>query len=71
MPAERELRCDAMDQRSRVNDVAKNAGPEILCRAERKSEADCRNVWLTKRMWSAVLLLLIVRDCVDVCWDAC
>ena len=31
-----ELRCDAMDRRSRVNDVAKNAGREILCRAEKK-----------------------------------
>lgn len=36
MHAECELRCDAMDRRSRVNDVAKNAGPEILCRAEKK-----------------------------------
>jgi len=25
-----------MDRRSRVNDVAKNAGREILCRAEKK-----------------------------------
>lgn len=31
-----ELRCDAMDRRSRVNDVAKNAGRKILCKAEKK-----------------------------------
>ena len=36
MHAWSELRCDAMDRRSRVNDVAKNAGREILCRAEKK-----------------------------------
>jgi hypothetical protein len=60
------LRCGAIDRRSRVNDVAKNAGQDIMQSREKESKADSGNGVLTKRECGRLgsgIAFGKVRDC--------
>lgn len=56
-----------------MNDVAKNAGPEILCRAEKKVKDRLSKCMVHEAnvVGSGVADDRVCDCSFDVCWDAC